>query len=187
MMCRRKNLCLVDMNTMEKTNLRINFVNKQQKLQEKLRPLREHLAYRRAHPTDLEVWMSAISRGDLLLVKTLVDKGFKIYMRSPCEVTGLMIASEAGHVGMVKFLLEKRAYVNARDEMGHSPLWHAVMYEHPEIVKLLLEWGADPDMRNMFGWTALDYLCRMSAPSGLNDAEFRLAQLLVEFGATINE
>ena len=156
-------------------------------LQEKLRPLRAHLDYRRAHPTDLEIWMSAVGSGNLQMVKSLVDKGFKIYRRGACEVTGLMIASEAGHLEMGKFLLEKRAYVNARDEMGYTALWRAVINEHSEVVRLLLEWGADPDMRDMFGWTALDYLCRMSSTSGLNEVEFRLAQILVEFGATINQ
>jgi ankyrin repeat protein len=158
---------------------------KRMKLQEKLRPLRAHVAYRRAHPSDIEIWVSTISRGDLPAVKSLVKEGFKIYRRGACDVTGLMIASAGGHFQIVQFLLENRAYVNARDEMGYTALWRAVICEHPEIVRLLLEWGADPDMRDMFGWTALDYLCRMSAPSGLNETEFRLAQILVEFGATI--
>lgn len=59
-----------------------------------------------------------------------------------------------------------------------TPLMEAALHNNKEIAKLLLKKGADPNRKNMTGWTAL-----MGATSF---ADVEMMKLLIDNGAEIN-
>jgi len=72
--------------------------------------------------------------------------------------TVLMNAVLRGDSREVKTLLAKRAFVNATDEYsGRTPLIMATVNGHTEIVRALLSRGADANMKDADGWTALTF------------------------------
>jgi hypothetical protein len=58
----------------------------------------------------------------------------------------------------VKQLADKNI-VNVRDSIGgRTPLMHAAMHGRLEICRVLLSAGADPNVEDMKGYTALEYV-----------------------------
>src|SRR5579871_4299743 len=55
----------------------------------------------------------------------------------------------------VKAVLEDGAHVNARDDLGATPLILAAQSDHTATARLLLERGADVNARDKYGMTAL--------------------------------
>lgn len=58
----------------------------------------------------------------------------------------------------VRLLLGAGANVNARCEYARTPLMNAAMKQDADVARALLEAGADPEARDIFGQTALDYV-----------------------------
>ena len=54
--------------------------------------------------------------------------------------------------------------MNSRDEIGGTPLIYASLNGHSQIVTELLEAGADPHLRNLEGWLAIDVARRRGQP-----------------------
>ena len=54
----------------------------------------------------------------------------------------------------VKLLIDAGAYVNAKGDMGETPLHVAVSQKDERIIELLLHAGADPNIECEFGDTA---------------------------------
>jgi N-acyl-D-amino-acid deacylase len=73
-------------------------------------------------------------------------------------------------------MLKDRTLVNARDDDGSTPLMHAALNGDPNTVKLLLERGANPNLANYEGATAL-----LWAVDDLNKVK-----LLLAAGADVN-
>jgi len=61
-----------------------------------------------------------------------------------------------GSLETVKFLLDAGAKPNERDNYGVTPLMYAASGNNSEAAKLLLEHGADPQLKNPRGQTAMD-------------------------------
>jgi len=68
--------------------------------------------------------------------------------------------------------------VNARGELGDTPLHDAAAYGHVDVARLLVERGADVNARSNDGWTPL----HVAAYKGYLD----VARLLVESGADVD-
>lgn len=81
----------------------------------------------------------AVERGSLAEVEKLVDEGAEIDSRSKSQ----------GIVSNVMFRVPYAA--------GSTPLHAAALLGHSEIAEFLLQKGADPNIRNSEGHTALDY------------------------------
>ncbi|KAL7305567.1 hypothetical protein TKK_0002300 [Trichogramma kaykai] len=100
-------------------------------------------------------------------------------------VTLFHVACEFGFVDVVERLLARHAAaprefdhrpVDARDELGNTPLHLALRHAHPDnraVAKLLLRAGADPDAADRYGSTALHTICKRDY-----DTARRLAQTL---------
>jgi ankyrin repeat protein len=65
-------------------------------------------------------------------------------------------ACRQGDLEAVIFFISQRVDVNVCDFCSWTPLMWACDYDHLEIVKYLLESGADLNVRNTHGLTALD-------------------------------
>ena len=71
--------------------------------------------------------------------------------------TPLMMASAAGHLGIVGMLVDSGANVNARGDWGVTPFDRATAYGHRNIMKFLYENGARKNAKGQFGRTAMEW------------------------------
>ena len=107
-----------------------------------------------------ELFHNAAKNNDILLLKKLMDNGFKSIN---CENehdfnrTPLHKAAQNGHKNVVEYLISQGAEVNTTDKFGKTPLHFATGEESKdgelEIVKLLVETGAQIDKKDNFGMT----------------------------------
>ena len=107
---------------------------------------------------DESVLMMAAFKGDLDIARALIDKDADV---NKPGWTPLHYAATKGHLKMMDLLLEHYAFIDAQAPNGNTPLMMAAFYSTPEAVKLLIQAGADVNMRNSGGKTALD-LAQMS-------------------------
>lgn len=98
-----------------------------------------------------------IYRGDIGVVKILLEIVTDVNIQDNDGGTALMHVSIMGHKEVVELLINKGANVNLQDNDGETALIHAVKYGHKEIVELLLKNGANVNILNKFGKTALMY------------------------------
>jgi ankyrin repeat protein len=127
----------------------------------------------------------AAERGDLALVKILLDKGADINAKAAtvgcrlCPWTALIVAANAGHVEVVRLLLEKGADIRATDHTGWTALVRATNSGRLGVVRLLIEKGADVNAEDgLNGNTIL-----MHAAS---QGHLEVVKLLIEKGADVN-
>lgn len=82
-------------------------------------------------------------------------------------VTALHLAAELNHVELTSWLLNRNVKVNMQDRDGDTPLHYAALQDsvsfalgssHRKIMEMLISHGADPEIRNQNGQTALDIL-----------------------------
>ena len=68
----------------------------------------------------------------------------------------LWIASRRGHLKVCSALIDARAAINAQCLLGEFPLYKAAEFGHVRVVELLLGAGADLDLVDTNGGSALD-------------------------------
>jgi len=69
-------------------------------------------------------------------------------------------AALRGHKEIAQLLIDAGADVNAKGDVGWTPLHNAVNFGHPsatEVIKLLIAKGADVNEKNDHGETPLDW------------------------------
>ncbi len=72
--------------------------------------------------------------------------------------TGTVRGRPAGRARLIRAIAEKMAYVDVRNDADQTPLIVACSgVTDPEVVKVLLELGSNPNLRDRFGRTAIDY------------------------------
>lgn len=99
----------------------------------------------------------------LAIVDLLVSYGADLTAKTLSGFTPLHDACYKGHLPVVRLMLQHLAaedqemlqsLLSSRTVMGCTPLHLAAQQGHLQVVSLLLEYGADPNARNMQGWTA---------------------------------
>lgn len=105
--------------------------------------------------------MMAALKGHTELVQALIAKGGDV---NKTGWTPLHYAASGGQVPVIQQLLQAHAYIDAASPNGSTPLMMAAMYGSEEAVQLLLDEGADPNLRNQLGLSALDFAQRGQRP-----------------------
>ena len=115
----------------------------------------------------------AVQNGDLDRVKLLLQYGADTEGRGDFTVdapagylsvslkiccTPLLVAAVNGNVKILSSLLETGADINAVSEGLYTPLMMAVRCKHIDAVKFLMNQGADANLRDKKGYTALHYV-----------------------------
>ncbi|CAK9832043.1 Ankyrin repeat domain-containing protein 39 [Anthophora retusa] len=118
------------------------------------------------------IWYAA-QYNDLDRVKMLLKKGVSVNVEDSAGYTALHYAARNGHYDICKMLLENNAAVNAHTRCGHATALHrAAMQDHASIVELLLKFGANPNLQDVDGFTALHkaliarsiFVCKLLIP-----------------------
>lgn len=131
--------------------------------------------------------MEAAYRGDLAMVRALVEHGADINEKNAYGATALMMAAGAGLVtpqtyqgdtGVLKYLIQRGADVNAVGGNDTTALRYAVMHGNARSAQVLLDHGADINAGRGSGQTAL-------AEAVLRN-DLALVQLLLNRGAALN-
>lgn len=110
--------------------------------------------------------------------------GWKVTERSQNEQydrDSLLWAAKIGDRATVNHLIGKRTDVSAKSGEGWTPLMIAAEYSHVDIVKDLLASGADPNLKNKYGASALIFA---TATAPANNVE--MIRALLAKGADVN-
>jgi len=87
--------------------------------------------------------LAAALEGQLEVVVSALEKGYKVNFQDPSGRTAIMYAAYNGHTEVVRELLKAGAEVDIKDEGGSTALMFASSGPFLETVTLLLEKGAD--------------------------------------------
>ncbi|EAY16875.1 histone-lysine N-methyltransferase, H3 lysine-9 specific, putative [Trichomonas vaginalis G3] len=99
----------------------------------------------------------ASNKGNLKLVKSLIECGCDIEIKDIHECTPLMYASLNNHLEVVKYLISVGSNKEAKDNYGNTPLIYASYNGHIDVVKYLISVGADKEAKTNRGRTPLIY------------------------------
>lgn len=108
--------------------------------------------------------MLAALKGHQDIVDTLIKKGADV---NKTGWTPLHYAASGGHAAIIRLLLENHAYIDAESPNGSTPLMMAAMYGTGETVDLLIAEGADPQLKNQQGLTALQFAMTGERPDAI--------------------
>lgn len=112
-------------------------------------------------PSDESPLMMAALKGHTELVGKLIARGADVNKPGWAP---LHYAATNGHLKIMELLLEEHAFIDAQSPNGTTPLMMAAHYGTPAAVKLLLDAGADTQMKNELGLTAIDFAQRGNRP-----------------------
>lgn len=98
--------------------------------------------------------MLAAFKGQKDIVERLIKKGADV---NKTGWTPLHYAASSGQLAIISLLLEYHAYIDAESPNGTTPLMMAAMYGTGEAVDLLVTEGADAQLKNQQGMTALQF------------------------------
>jgi ankyrin repeat protein len=108
-------------------------------------------------PKDESPLMMAALKGHMDLVRKLIARDADVNKPGWAP---LHYAATNGHLAIMELLLEHHAFIDAQSPNKTTPLMMAAMYGSPQAVKLLLDAGADTQMRNDLGMSAVDFALR---------------------------
>lgn len=108
-------------------------------------------------PQDESPLMMAALKGHIDLVRQLLARD--AHVNKPGWAP-LHYAATHGHLEIMQLLLDQHAFIDAQSPNGTTPLMMAAHYGTPAAVRLLLEAGADTQMKNQLGLSAIDFANR---------------------------
>ena len=127
------------------------------------------------------VLQAAASGGNEKIISYLLKQEMDINTRTPQGWTPLIIAVRDGQTTAAKALIYYKADLNAQTDLGATALMMAVTQEFPsekereELLVYMLKRGANPNLTNAFGYSALYYAAALHKAN--------IAKILYEYGA----
>lgn len=103
--------------------------------------------------------IGAAGRGDVAVLKDLLERGADIEATDSRRRTALMAATQGNHLEAARELIKAGADVNAKDDIQDSPYLLAGASGYLDILQLTLAHGADLKSTNRYGGTALIPAC----------------------------
>lgn len=100
----------------------------------------------------------ACSFGCCDVVQFLLRHGASVRKTTQDGDTALHVACIRGHVDVAEILLKNQANVNKAGQFQRSPLHCATLRNNKALIKLLIAFGADTELRDVYGNTATDLL-----------------------------
>ncbi|XP_065343666.1 uncharacterized protein LOC135941846 [Cloeon dipterum] len=120
----------------------------------------------------------AAYKGSTELTIKLIQCGADVNSKNNHGLTCLNIATVNRNLDLLEVLLKNKADVNNEYKLfGNTPLHHAALENYPEILEMLVNHGADVNLQNKNGWTALHLAARYNP---------ELSQTLLDHGADVN-
>jgi ankyrin repeat protein len=122
--------------------------------------------------------IKAAARGDLPMVRSLLDKGANLNAKGVNGTTILMEAAAGGNLDLVKFLIDQGLDINAKRPDGETVLIYAAIGRNPEVLRFVVKKGLDVNAKTKHGRTALMF----ASMAG----KLRAVEYLVERGVDVN-
>lgn len=94
-------------------------------------------------------------KGDLFIVKKMIDRGDDINAQLPSGTTPLHSALAGRKFECFKYLLDRGANPEVKNIYGYTPLHNACIFNLLDYVMLLIEHGADVNSKSDVGTTPL--------------------------------
>lgn len=130
-----------------------------------------------ASPNGETALMHACIKGHGDVVRQLLKMGAKVNHPGWTPLHYAASADKEHSVAIAALLLEQHAYIDAESPNQSTPLMLAAQYGSEAMVNLLLDAGADVQLRNQLGLTAVDFARR-------SEREFMVRLLQQAFNAT---
>ena len=92
---------------------------------------------------DKECLFDACQRGDLMIVRQLLDRGVDVNQKDYDMRHPIHLACEEGHSDIVMELIQRNANLNVTDRWGTTPLQGALYNSQNDVVSLLKDHGVD--------------------------------------------
>jgi len=124
--------------------------------------------------------------GKIELIKSLIEAGMDVNVRTEFGNTPLFYAAEDEKIELVKFLIETGADVNLANKGTVTPLFSAIACEQIEVAKFLISHGADVNVRvdihdDLMEWektiTLLDLVVQDIDVAGYNEGKITKKQI----------
>ncbi|RLV61048.1 ankyrin repeat domain-containing protein [Parashewanella curva] len=122
----------------------------------------------------------ALQQGHIELANTLMEHGARLTADEQKQGVeqAFFDAIEANRLSSIQAFVRAGANVNAKNNLGNTPLGYAVCCQRPQIVRLLLANGAEVNARNNQTTTPLKY--------AVNKGDLKIVRLLLRSGANPN-
>lgn len=115
------------------------------------------------------------------LAQLLIEYGADPSTALPNGTTLMHEATTRNLPAFIDFLAKHKANIDQRDQQGNAPLHIAITARNIELLDRLLDHGADPDLTDARGWTALDRLAEKK------DRDSPVVQRLIVAGGQYNK
>lgn len=126
-----------------------------------------------------EELLVAASNNNVYIVKELMTKGFSVNVPDDLGFSAFKYACGQGSIDVVKYIIDHgEADINHCDEKSIPPLILAAKNAQDAVLEHLLSGGAEPNVKDRNGRTALHIVC--------HSGRYEAAQKLIESGADID-
>lgn len=102
--------------------------------------------------------VKAICEKDINELKTVLDEGYDPNtpeIEEKYRYTALGLAASLNRVGIIEYLLLRGGNIDAKDPNGNTPLMHAVVNWQFDSIKFLVERGANINITDKYGFSAI--------------------------------